>query len=288
VRISSTGSGFALAARFNAVRAFGEVAKSSDRLSTMQRLNSASDGPAQLIAATELRAQLTSIEKGIAASQRTRGMLSVADTGLAEASRLLDRIQGNLVAGAGDTASPQEKAAMQSEIDAALEALDRLGNTSYNGRRIFTDESVEFLLGSEPGQTATVNLGEVNSADLGNESGTLSELGSGGDASVASGDGELAEEILEAARQEILAARVEVGTFEKYTVDSNIAVLEGMAVNISSAYSQIADTEVASEMPVLARAQILSKTSIQAMKFTNFTSESAAGLLENLVKRLLM
>lgn len=215
-------------------------------------------------------------------------MLSVADTGLAEASRLLDRIQGNLVAGAGDTASPQEKAAMQSEIDAALEALDRLGNTSYNGRRIFTDESVEFLLGSEPGQTATVNLGEVNSADLGNESGTLSELGSGGDASVASGDGELAEEILEAARQEILAARVEVGTFEKYTVDSNIAVLEGMAVNISSAYSQIADTEVASEMSVLARAQILSKTSIQAMKFTNFTSESAAGLLENLVKRLLM
>jgi flagellin-like hook-associated protein FlgL len=98
----------------------------------------------------------------------------------------------------------------------------------------------------------------------------------------------LAEEILEAARQEILAARVEVGTFEKYTVDSNIAVLEGMAVNISSAYSQIADTEVASEMSVLARAQILSKTSIQAMKFTNFTSESAAGLLENLVKRLLM
>jgi flagellin len=288
VRISSTGSGFALAARFNAARAFGEVAKSSDRLSTMQRLNSASDGPAQLIAATELRAQLTSIEKGIAASQRTRGMLSVADTGLAEASRLLDRIQGNLVAGAGDTASPQKKAAMQSEIDAALEALDRLGNTSYNGRRIFTDESVEFLLGSEPGQTATVNLGEVNSADLGNESGTLSELGSGGDASLASGDGELAEEILEAARQEILAARVEVGTFEKYTVDSNIAVLEGMAVNISSAYSQIADTEVASEMSVLARAQILSKTSIQAMKFTNFTSESAAGLLENLVKRLLM
>jgi flagellin-like hook-associated protein FlgL len=288
VRISSSGSGFQIAARFNAVRAFGQVAKSSDRLSTMQRLNSASDGPAALIAATELQAQLTSIEKGIAAAERTPGMLSVADSGLAQASRLLDRIQGNLVASTGNTASPQEKAAMQSEIDAALEALDRLGNTSYSGRRVFTGDSVEFLLGSEPGQTASVNLGEVTSADLGNASGTLSELGSGGEASLESGNGELAEEIIEAARQEVLAARVEIGTFEKYSVDSTVAVLEGMAVNISSAYSQIADTEVASEMSILARAQILSKTSIQALQFTNFTNQSAAGLLENLVQRLLM
>ena len=254
----------------------------------MQRLNSASDGPAQLIAAIELRAQLTSIEKGIAASERTRGMLSVADSGLSEASNLLDRIQGNLVAAAGNTASPQERAAMQSEIDAALEALDRLGNITFNGRRVFSGESVEFLVGAEPRHTATVNLGEVNSADLGNESGTLSELGSGGSASLESGNGELAEEILEAARQEILAARVEVGTFEKYTVESNIAVLESMAVNVSSAFSQIADTEVASEMSILARAQILSQTSVQAIKFTNFTSDSAAGLLESLIKRLLM
>ena len=103
-----------------------------------------------------------------------------------------------------------------------------------------------------------------------------------------SGNGELAEEIIEAARQEVLAARVEIGTFEKYSVDSTVAVLEGMAVNISSAYSQIADTEVASEMSILARAQILSKTSIQALQFTNFTNQSAAGLLENLVQRLLM
>ncbi len=254
----------------------------------MQRLNRAVDGPAALIGATELLAQLTSIEKGIAASERTRGILSVADSGLNEASRLLDLIQGNLVAGAGNTASPQEKAAMQSEIDAALEALDRLGNTSYSGRRVFTGDSVEFLVGSEPGQTASVNLGEVNSADLGSENGTLSELGSGGDASLESGNGELAEEILEAARQQVLAARVEIGTFEKYTVDSTVAVLQGMAVNISSAYSRLADTNVASETAILARAQILSKTSIQALKFTNFANESAAGLLENLVQRLLM
>ncbi len=285
MRISFGGSGFEVAARRNFNRASDQVAASSERLSTMQRIRRASDDPAQMMAATELRAELTAIEKGMAASQRSRGMLHVADSGLAEASRLLDRIQGNLVAGVGDTVSPQEREALQMEIDASLEALDRLGNTSYAGRKPYDGDSVELLVGSDPGQTATVDLPEVDSAALGNESGTLSDLRSGGAASLASGNGELAAEILDAARQEVLAARVEVGTFEKYTLDSTEAALAGMAENLSSAYSQIADTDVASETSSLVRSQILAETSILAMKFTNFASEAAAGLLSDLVQR---
>ena len=252
----------------------------------MQRIRRTSDDPAQMIAANDLRAELTAIEKGMAASQRSRGMLHVADSGLAEASKLLNRIEANLVAGVGDTVSPQEREALQIEIDASLEALDRLGNISYAGRRLFNGESVELLVGSEPGQTATVDLPEVDSAALGNESGRLSDLRSGGAASLASGNGELSAEILDAARQEVLASRVEVGAFEKYTLDSTDAVLAGMAENLSSAYSQIADTDVAAETSSLARSMILAETSILTLKFTNFSRKAAVSFLDDLVQRM--
>ncbi len=81
MRISFGGSGFEVAARRNFNRASDQVAASSERLSTMQRIRRASDDPAQMMAATELRAELTAIEKGMAASQRSRGMLHVADSG---------------------------------------------------------------------------------------------------------------------------------------------------------------------------------------------------------------
>jgi len=285
MRITVGNSGADVVARANVDQAFHRLATSSDRLSTMQRIRRASDDPAQSIAAAELRSELAAIEKGMVAAERNRGLLHVADSGLAAASQLLDRIHGNVILGASDTVSPQEREALQLEIDAALEALDRLGNTSYVGRRVYDGETIELLAGSEPEQTASVDLPEVSSDALGSADGTLDDLRSGGAASLTNGCAELAAEIVDAARQDIMAARVEVGAFEKYAVDATEAVLASMAESITGAYSQIADTNVASEASEFARSLILAETSVMALKFTNATRESAAKLLDDLVQQ---
>lgn len=80
-----------------------------------------------------------------------------------------------------------------------------------------------------------------------------------------------------------LAARMESGTSENEAVQ---AALAGMAASLSGAYSQIADTDVASETSEFARSMILAETSVMALKFTNFARESAASLLDDLLQRL--
>ena len=64
-------------------------------------------------------------------------------------------------------------------------------------------------------------------------------------------------EILDASRDEVLEARATAGAFEKYTIESSQAVLDGMDENISSAMSNIFDTDVAAEMSRMIQAQIL-------------------------------
>ena len=130
-------SGISLTAQSSLLRAFSQLSRSAVRLSTMQRINSGSDDPAGLIAAENLRAELAAIQQASDNAARARGTIRVADSALTEVGSLLNTVRSNVVAAAGGGLSDDELAALQLETDAALEAIDRIGNTtSFGGRKI--------------------------------------------------------------------------------------------------------------------------------------------------------
>ena len=102
-------------------RAFDRLNETSVKLATLKRINKGSDDPAGLIAATELHREITALEEASAATERSRALVHVADSGLGEAGDLLNELEGNIVAAANDTLSSDERAALQIEIDAAVE-----------------------------------------------------------------------------------------------------------------------------------------------------------------------
>lgn len=119
-------------------RAFDRLADTSVKLATLKRVNQGSDDPAALIAATELNRELTALEEASAATERTRALVHVADSGLGQAGDLLNQIEGNLVTAASDATSSEERAAIQIEIDAAIDALDRIGRQhAFRGKKSF-------------------------------------------------------------------------------------------------------------------------------------------------------
>lgn len=438
MRIGTSLFGMDLTALNNLTRAHAQLQLSSIRLSTMRRINRGSDDPAGLIAVEQLQSELTSIRAANDSAARAAGMIRVADSGMSQVTGLLNSVRANVMDVAGGNLSASETRAKQIEIDAAMEAINRIGSYTSFGRKKLLDGSaglsvsgvnasqvtnidvhfnagggertpnievvavatsaelthtsatgalaeetdlvitgsegtvtLEFSTGASladvaqavnattdsSGVTATVNgneltftsvevgseasvaveavtgtfdtgggqtagtdvvvrvdgveftgegnaveihtaalqadlefasgfsgqvdpitisggamtlnfspdlsrpsmlaLPNINAAALGGSAGRLSDLTTGGSASLASGNFAGAMDILNTARDQVLMARARAGAFEKYTIETSQSVLDSMEENLSRAMSSIFDTDVAAETSRLVRAQIL-------------------------------
>ena len=282
-RIGSSLSAVDLSAQNALNRAIDALTQSSTRLSTLSRIHRASDDPAGLIAQEQLRAELTSLEAADSNAARAASSIHVADSSLAQVGDLLNTIQGKIVESASEgTLSPEQRAANQIEIDAALEAIDRIGSSTAIGGRKLLDgsaESLTFVFSSNPGETSTLSLHNINSAALGSTAAALASLRSGGTNSLASGNYAAAAAAVNAARSQVLTARAQAGAFETLTINSTREVLAATQENLSAALSQIADADEALESSHLIRARILTHAAVGALRVVNHRRELVLGLL---------
>ena len=262
-------------------RAFDRLNETSVKLATLKRINKGSDDPAGLIAATELNRELKALEEASAASERNRALVHVADSGLGQANDLLNELEGNVVAAANGTLSSDERAAIQIEIDATIDALDRIGVTaSFAGNRVFTGESRSVLSGPNPGDQASLEIPELHSSALGGNSGTLADVRSGGSASA---DPETAAAIIDEARQQVSFSRAELGAFERNTIDATQRLFEDTTANLSSSLSRVQDADIAFESSNLVKAMVLADTSVATAKLAASTQRANASLFSELL-----
>ena len=280
MRIGSNPSGVDLAAQRNLLQAYSQLNSSSLRLATMQRINSAAEDPAGLIAAENLRAELTAINQAADNAARAGAVVRTADSALGEVTGLLNTIRGNVVSAAGGGLGDEEIAALQMENNAALEAINRIGSTtSFGGRPLLDGQSLTFALSPNPSDTSTLQMPDVNTASLGSETATLADLAGGGTASLASGNLAEASDVLDAALDDIVEARVTMGTYVTSTIESSQEVLGSMQVSISSAFSEIFDTDVAEETSRMVRAQIRLGASTSSAMLAGQSRGRVGGLL---------
>ena len=266
MRIGSSFAGFELRSQHSFVRLQNELDLSSIRLSTMQRISSAGDDPAGLVAVESLTAELAAINAAADNAARAGGVVRIADSALGQVTGLLDTIEGNLVAAASDGHSDSEQQALQMETDAALEAIDLISHTtSLGGERLLDGDDLTFAFSPDVRDTTTVTLPAVDTSSLGSAAGLLRDLSSSGSANLIDGDHESAAEILAAARGQVVGARAQLGAFEHTTIGTATRVLEGMEESLTTAFSRIADTDVAEETARFARFEILAEASILSL-----------------------
>ncbi len=108
------------------------------RLATAKRINRAADDPAGMIAANMLSQEITATDAAISNASRADAMLNVADGAATQISSLVQEISALAVASAGNSSlTAAERAANQSQIDSAIEAIDRIvRTTTFNGKRL--------------------------------------------------------------------------------------------------------------------------------------------------------
>src|SRR3954467_13706712 len=108
------------------------------RLSSGLKINSGKDAPAALIASETLRSEINGINQAIDNSQRAGNVINTAEGALGEVSALLLEVQSLTNEAANNGAlSPQEIAANQLQVDAILNSINRVANTTqFNGVKL--------------------------------------------------------------------------------------------------------------------------------------------------------
>ncbi len=257
------------------LRAQNKQSEAGLRLATMQRINNGSDDPAGLIATETMRAELVAIDAAERNAGRAAAAVKLADSGLSQISSLLNTVRAAVLDSSSNMISDAERAANQIEIDAALEAIDRVVNTtSLGGVDLLQGGDVTFLFSPDPANTTSLTLPDVSTESLGDESGTLSQLASGGTASLDRGSLDHdslagAIEILDAASSQVLEARAELGAFDKFTIDSSRVIAQSAETNLTAAISQIFDADIAVETANFIKAQILSSATVASLRITS-------------------
>jgi flagellin len=274
-----------LSVRIGLSRSIADENRSLTRLASLRRINHGSDDPAGMIAASELESELTAIETAERNALSAEKLLAVADSGMSQVGDLLNTIESSALAAAGDSASAAEKQAYQQQIDAALEAIDRIGaTTQFSGRNLLDGSASElsFAIFADPADAVSISLPRISAASLGGADGMLSDLASGGIASVASGRASAALAIVRQARSRLHGARAEVGAFQRLTLESNREVLSSSTVELNSAISAIRDTDVAVETSRLIRSQILTRAALASIRNSDNLARIQVALLGRL------
>lgn len=130
------------------------------RLSSGLKINSGKDAPAALIASETLRSEINGINQAIDNSQRASNVINTAEGSLGEVSSLLLEIQSltNEASNSG-ALSPEEIKANQLQVDAILNSINRISNTTqFNG--------VKLLNGSLDYTTANIVASQISIAQI--------------------------------------------------------------------------------------------------------------------------
>ncbi len=125
----------------NAYRQLGmnnnAVTKSLEKLSSGFRINRAGDDAAGLAISEKMKAQITGLETASANAQDGISLIQTAEGNLTEVHSMLNRMVELATKSANGTYSDTERRALQDEVDALLEEVDRISQSAnFNGIKL--------------------------------------------------------------------------------------------------------------------------------------------------------
>jgi flagellin len=164
------------------------------------------------------------------------------------------------------------------DMDMTLSKNFGAGQTSF----AITGGGSLFQLGPQVSSNQQVNIGiqSVAASQLGNHDvGFLSDVVTGGNSSLVSGNSAAASQIIEQAISQVAILRGRLGAFEKNTLNTNVNSLNVAMENVTASESNIRDADFAAETAALTRAQILTQAGTSVLATANSPPRSVLSLL---------
>ena len=259
-----------------------------ERLSTGQRINSASDDAAGLAIGSRMTSQIRGLETGIRNANDAISMVSTADGALIEVTNMLQRMRELALQASNGTTTAADRSYLSSEYANLLSEIDRIAeNTQWNGMTILNhttaaSSTFKYQVGANGGQTIDVNFGDFTNT----ASGVFAGLATGSHATLVAATtasaitgGTSAVGLIDAAITAVNSQRATFGAAMNqltYAVDN----LSNVKVNAEASRSRIMDADYAAETSELARTQIISQAGTAMLAQANQLPQTVLSLLQ--------
>lgn len=147
------------------------LAISLKRLSSGKKINGAADDPARLAIADRMSSQLSGLKQAASNASEGISMLQTADGGLANTTKLLQKMRSLAVQAANGTNSQSDLNSLQDEVTQIQAQIQQQAmQTQYNGINLLdgTMSNLQFQVGANSGQTISFGIASAQQNALGN------------------------------------------------------------------------------------------------------------------------
>ena len=261
----------------NLANSYDALAQSVERLSSGLRINSAKDDAAGLAVRELMRADIAMLQQGARNTQDGISMLQTMEGAMATIDEALVRMKQLAEQAATGSYSTAQRSIMNSEFEQMASEIDRIAQaTSFNNITMLDSASgsITFHIGQRAdGTDDTITVDAVNmraASGLLIDSSTIDITGTSSAATA-----------LTAISSAITAkdnARAAFG-YAMNRLEKTAQVVGVQAENLIAAESRISDVDVATEMGVLTRNQVLTQAGVAMLAQANAMPQMALALL---------
>ncbi len=278
-------------ASINAQRHLGinnqRLAQSIERVSSGLRINSASDDAAGLAISEKMRSDIRVLQQGLRNLNDGISMLNVAEASLNEVSDMIIRMRELAAQAASGTIGDTERALLQVEVVQLIAEIDRIGAaTEFNGQLLFAGAlnplgppviisfGLDATTNSQINLNTTLNIapsGFINSTFFGVNAIDISTAANAQAALTTLDTAGTGIDLVVSTRANFAAVQNRLGRI----ISTQAITVE----NLQAAESQIRDADIAEEIALLTRNQILVESATAMVGQANLIPQSVLQLL---------
>ncbi|MEW6181616.1 MAG: flagellin [Bacillota bacterium] len=263
----------------NAWRGLGQtdsaLGKSLEKLSSGMRINRAADDAAGLAISEKMRGQIRGLDQATRNAQDGISLLQTAEGALNETHSILQRMRELAVQSANDTNTAADRSQIQQEVNQLLTEINRIGsNTEFNTQKLLngTMSAKLIQIGANSGQNLSITIATMTATALG----TTSALRTVSVSTQVKANSAI--RIVQSAIDDVSSQRAKLGAIQN-RLEHTIANLGVASENLTAAESRVRDVDMAQEMMLFTKNQILVQAGTVMLAQANMAPQSVLKLL---------
>jgi len=252
----------------------GNIARSTEKLSSGYKINRAGDNAAGLTISEKMRGQIRGLTQASTNAQDGISLIQTAEGALNETQSILQRMRELTVQASNDTNVSADRQAIQKELSALTDEISRIGSqTQFNKMNLlngsFSGKNLQ--VGANTSQIISFSIDDMRASALsinGVASAVLTHSGATG-----------AITTVQTALDKVSTQRSALGALQN-RLEHTIANADNTAENLQAAESRIRDVDMAKEMVNFARDTILQQAAQSMLAQANQQTQGVLALLQ--------
>jgi len=261
------------------------VNKNLEKLSSGYKINRAGDDAAGLAISEKMRRQITGLKVYQKNAKDGIGMIQTAEGALTEVHSMLNRMYELNEQATNSLYETVDKEALQSEYNELVKEINRIGTSAeFNGTKLLNGNSnnktlhidentandLKLELTFDVGSNTGLSVINASNLKIGKSDATISDA--------SGGVGKMGDKIKDAING-VSALRAKLGAYQN-RLEHTVANLSVMHENMTNAESSIRDTDVADEMMMYTKNNIMIQASQAMLAQANQQPQGVLQLLQ--------